>query len=130
MKHRPVLISKLAAEKAENERLKQLKLKELEKDKKISERLEKEQAIQEKKAIDKDVLNAKGRDSPKKQRGAFLDFLVRFFAVIANLISSIFDSLQWIIISAVLTVAVIIIFKYTGVDFSDVIDKVMELVNR
>lgn len=128
MKKKPILLKKI---KEEDKKEKQ-KLKALEEIKKQKEFEHNEEV--EIKVIDSvDSNNVKVKEKNKKdknrRRKGFFYYIYRIFALIINLIISIFDSFQWLFYSIIITFAVYIIFKYYNISVIELFDKVLNIIN-
>lgn len=153
LKHKPILIKAIQEEQADKERQEQERIKSLErakkeqelKDKQEQDRRLKESQLEEKRqAQEQQVSEKKGRDSPYTEKGqapvkaarstnpvkAVFDFIFRVLTLIVNLIISFLESIQWIVVSVVLTIAGIVILKYAGINVGDLIDKAIELFKK
>ena len=131
MKRKSMLLKGIAEEAAEKERLENQTIKAQQELARLDK--EKEVRAQQKKAhpeVDELVVPETRvryveekpivrRSNPLK---ILLDFIVKLLTLIFNLIMTLIESLQWIVVSVVLTIAVIIILKYSGVDVNTLID--------
>lgn len=128
MKKKPILLKKIKEEdKKEKQKLKALE--EIKKQKEFEHNEEVEIKVID--SVDSNNVKVKEKnkkDKNRKRKGLFY-YIYRIFALIINLIISIFDSFQWLFYSIIITFAVYIIFKYYNISVIELFDKVLNIIN-
>lgn len=145
MKRKPVLLKAIQEEAQEKERQNQEKIKAQEKErqdqeikgKQERERINKELKLAEQREkltessnnISDDIVRSTpqpgtpGTVNKSNPIKAIFNALFKLLTLIVNLIISLLESLQWIVVSVIITIAVLIILKYSGININTIIDK-------
>lgn len=64
------------------------------------------------------------------EKKSFWDYIFKILIVIVNLVISVIENLQFLFVSIVVTIAAIIIIKYTQFDITSFIDKGVKLLRK
>lgn len=76
------------------------------------------------------IIHPVSGQAPTKEKTGLLHLVGKLLTLIINLLIAIVENLQFLLMMIILTIAAIIIMKYTGIDVNTIIDKGGELLRK